>query len=85
VSGEATTVPDVTITIDEDGSYIVDGDIRLTDDEGRELDLPYDFQLCRCGHSGNQPFCDGAHAVLGPMEVARLGACVDDRDARVLV
>jgi CDGSH iron-sulfur domain-containing protein 3 len=60
----AITMPDVTITIDEDGSYIVDGDIRLTDDDGRELDLPYDVQLCRCGQSGNQPFCDGTHAAI---------------------
>jgi CDGSH-type Zn-finger protein len=64
VPGEAVTVSDVTIAIDEDGSYIVDGDIRLTDDDGRELDLPHDVQLCRCGHSGNQPFCDGTHAVI---------------------
>lgn len=32
----------VTITIEEDGVYIVDGDFRLTDDDGREIDLPYD-------------------------------------------
>jgi CDGSH-type Zn-finger protein len=56
-------MPDVTITVEEDGAYIVAGDIRLTDD-GRELDLPYDVQLCRCGRSENQPFCDGAHVAI---------------------
>jgi CDGSH-type Zn-finger protein len=55
---------DVKITIEEGGGYVVDGDIRLTDEDGRELDLPYDIQLCRCGHSGNQPFCDGTHAAI---------------------
>jgi CDGSH-type Zn-finger protein len=55
-------MPDVTITVSEDGPYVVEGDIRITDSGGRELDLPYDVELCRCGHSANQPFCDGAHA-----------------------
>jgi hypothetical protein len=49
--GLTITMPDVTITIDEDGSYIVDGDCRLNDDDGRELDLPYDVQLCRTPRS----------------------------------
>ena len=47
-------MPDVTITVGEDGPYIVDGDIRLTDPDGRELDLPYDVGLCRCA------FCEPA-------------------------
>jgi hypothetical protein len=49
-------MPDVTITVGEDGPYMVDGDIRLTDPDGRELDLPYDVELCRCARSANQPF-----------------------------
>ena len=57
-------MPDVTITVGEDGPYIVDGDIRLTAPDGRELDLPYDVGLCRCARSANQPFCDGAHAAF---------------------
>jgi CDGSH-type Zn-finger protein len=57
-------VSDVTITVGEDGPYFVEGDIRLTDDDGRKLDLPYDVQLCRCGRSENQPFCDGTHTAI---------------------
>ena len=62
--GGASTVPDVRIIIEEGGGYVVDGDIMLTDGDGRELGLPYDVRLCRCGRSGNQPFCDGTHAAI---------------------
>jgi CDGSH-type Zn-finger protein len=55
---------EVTITVGEDGPHRVEGEIRLTDDYGRELDLPYDVQLCRCGRSENQPFCDGTHTAI---------------------
>ena len=55
---------DVTITVTEDGPYVVEGDVSITDVHGRELDLPYDVELCRCGVSGNQPFCDGTHAAI---------------------
>jgi CDGSH-type Zn-finger protein len=57
-------MPDVTIAMREDGPYLVEGDIRVSDDDGRELDLPYDVQLCRCGRSANQPFCDGTHTAI---------------------
>jgi len=37
--------------------------LRVTDHEGREHPLPAGrpLALCRCGHSGRKPFCDGAH------------------------
>jgi CDGSH iron-sulfur domain-containing protein 3 len=55
---------DVSITVSEYGPYVVEGDFRITDDGGRELDLPYDVQLCGCGHSANNPFCDGTHTAI---------------------
>jgi CDGSH-type Zn-finger protein len=58
------SAPEVTITVTEDRSYIIDGDARSTTDDGRELELSYDRQLCRCGASENQPFCDGAYAAI---------------------
>ena len=53
-----------TITVEDDGAYIIGGDVSLTADDGRELDLPYDRKLCRCGRSQNQPFCDGTHTAI---------------------
>jgi CDGSH iron-sulfur domain-containing protein 3 len=64
VAREGLTVADVRITMDDDGFYIVHDDVRPTDDHGRELDLPYDVQLPRCGYSQNQPFCDGTHTAI---------------------
>jgi CDGSH-type Zn-finger protein len=53
---------DVTITASDEGSYLVSGSVHLTDVDGREVPHPDQMALCRCGHSTNKPFCDGAHA-----------------------
>ena len=29
--------------------------------DGKEEANPGPIALCRCGHSGNKPFCDGSH------------------------
>lgn len=55
---------DVTVTASEDGPYLVTGAVSLTDFDGREIDHPDQMALCRCGHSGNKPFCDGTHATI---------------------
>jgi CDGSH-type Zn-finger protein len=55
---------DVTITINEDGPYLVDGDVRITDEHGRELNLPYDVDLCCREVSRNQSLCDSARAAV---------------------
>ena len=52
-----------TIKVRDNGPYLVDGDdVHVVDADGNEF--PVDrrpFALCRCGHSANKPFCDGAH------------------------
>jgi len=58
-------MPDViTITPSENGPYIVSGDVHLTAPDGREIEHPDPVALCRCGHSGNKPFCDGTHLTI---------------------
>ncbi len=55
-----------TITVYRDGPYIVRGDVRVLDQDGRELPLHgRTVALCRCGRSSQRPFCDGTHKVIG--------------------
>jgi CDGSH-type Zn-finger protein len=59
-------VETLTITTRLNGPYLVKGQVRLLDAEGKEFTLTSDtFALCRCGHSSNKPFCDGTHAKIG--------------------
>ena len=55
------------ITLKDDGPLLVQGDFEILDSEGRCFDLAGRQQasLCRCGHSGRKPFCDGAHRAHG--------------------
>jgi len=52
-----------TIRIRDNGPCLVDGDdVCVVDAEGNELPIARrPFTLCRCGYSGNKPFCDGSH------------------------
>jgi CDGSH-type Zn-finger protein len=47
----------------EDGPYLITGDVRIFDREGREFVRPPGsaIALCRCGNSASKPFCDGSH------------------------
>ncbi len=55
-----------TITPYRDGPYLVRGDFRLVDQEGREIALSRrTIALCRCGKSRMRPFCDGTHRLTG--------------------
>ena len=54
----------VTITIRENGPYLVDGDVKLVDAAGNEVPMRKKA-LCRCGGSTTKPFCDGTHSKIG--------------------
>lgn len=67
---------DMKITVRKNGPYRVSGGLPLKtveigyDDEGncrtwnetKTYPLQQQYALCRCGHSKEKPFCDGAHA-----------------------
>ncbi len=67
--------PQGKIKLTENGPYLVSGSVPLseqwivTNPEGESLDYregkkypeQQEYALCRCGQSGNKPFCDGTH------------------------
>lgn len=58
---------DVKLTLSLNGSIKVEGPVVLQDHEGNEMPTREGkpFFLCRCGASGNKPFCDGSHNRVG--------------------
>jgi CDGSH-type Zn-finger protein len=69
----------VSVTVSENGPYIVTGDIPLAKQtivtdakggseawhEGEQIPHRESYELCRCGASGTKPFCDGTHLKVG--------------------
>ncbi len=53
-----------TITIKNNGPYVVEGDVKLVDAAGNEVPM-VKRALCRCGGSTTKPFCDGTHSKIG--------------------
>ncbi|MGN9786416.1 ferritin-like domain-containing protein [Nonomuraea sp. ZG12] len=67
------------IVVLRDGPYVVYGGVplrrkrkivsaendALTWKTGDPLETEDTYALCRCGHSGTKPFCDGTHAMIG--------------------
>ena len=53
------------IKVNNDGPYLVTGEIELVDADGNTFTKNATFALCRCGHSANKPFCDGGHGREG--------------------
>jgi len=70
--------PSAKIEIARDGPYLVSGDLPLSEQrivinaqgesleykEGKKYPKQPQYALCRCGQSGNKPFCDGTHAKI---------------------
>lgn len=52
------------IQVDDDGPYVLSGSFELVDAEGNEYETDSSISLCRCGHSGDKPFCDGTHEAI---------------------
>ena len=49
------------------GPLKVEGDLQILDSAGKAFTLVAGkpVYLCRCGLSGNKPFCDGTHGKQG--------------------
>jgi CDGSH-type Zn-finger protein len=60
-------MPTTKITVQNNGSIRVEGDFEILDPVGQAFGLGgrSTITLCRCGHSGNKPFCDGSHNRVG--------------------
>lgn len=59
---------DVTIRCRDNGPFLVEGAISVVDADGNAFEINPDkpaIALCRCGASGNNPFCDGSHKSCG--------------------
>lgn len=50
----------------KNGPLLVKGSAEILDSNGTPLqESATQVALCRCGHSGKKPFCDGAHNKAG--------------------
>jgi CDGSH-type Zn-finger protein len=59
--------PPVTIRALANGPYVVEGPVRIVDQDGNEFSTAgrKRISLCRCGGSVTKPFCDGTHTRIG--------------------
>ena len=65
--GETDEQPDPVVTVRpmRNGPLIVRGEVEVVDGEGAPLPTGPRMALCRCGGSGNKPFCDNTHRSNG--------------------
>ncbi|HEV3257467.1 MAG TPA: CDGSH iron-sulfur domain-containing protein [Gemmataceae bacterium] len=52
----------------QDGPLVIQGPVQVVDHLGNTFVIPAgkdNVALCRCGQSGNKPFCDGSHRRCG--------------------
>ncbi|MFC3832817.1 MULTISPECIES: (4Fe-4S)-binding protein [Deinococcus] len=65
LDGEEPEMPQepTTITPSKDGPLMIAGHLVIQTPGGEKKDVR--AALCRCGQSGNKPYCDGTHAKVG--------------------
>jgi len=63
-SAEAVSATNV-FRVLRNGPLLARGDLVFADEAGKVLRRETTAALCRCGHSGNKPFCDGNHRQVG--------------------
>ncbi|MDQ0474705.1 CDGSH iron-sulfur domain-containing protein [Labrys wisconsinensis] len=55
----------LTVTPLTNGPLRVVGNLEVVSGTGRTVNRVTETYLCRCGHSGNKPYCDGSHKRAG--------------------
>jgi uncharacterized Fe-S cluster protein YjdI len=61
IKKENSTMEKTKITVMPDGPLMVEGELTVNKMSGENIKDGEKLFLCRCGHSSNKPFCDGAH------------------------
>lgn len=57
--------PNTVVDVQANGPLLVKGDVEVRHPDGRVEVKERQCALCRCGASGNKPFCDGSHKRVG--------------------
>ncbi|MEQ9186799.1 MAG: (4Fe-4S)-binding protein [Cryomorphaceae bacterium] len=52
---------DTVVEVTNNGPILIHGTIELQHPNGSKEKRETTTALCRCGHSGNKPYCDGSH------------------------
>ena len=55
----------INITPKVNGPLLVIGNLEVVSGTGRTINRVTKAVLCRCGNSGNKPYCDGSHTKVG--------------------
>ncbi|CAN5603123.1 CDGSH iron-sulfur domain-containing protein [soil metagenome] len=53
------------VKLTPNGPLFLKGEFQIRDTEGAPAFRESQAALCRCGHSGHKPFCDGTHGGIG--------------------
>jgi hypothetical protein len=62
---EVTTETEQIVEVMADGPLLVYGNITVKDRQGNQTKKNKVTAFCRCGASGNKPYCDGSHVKTG--------------------
>lgn len=71
------------VELSENGPYVVKNLANLSDSKGQAIPAKSVMALCRCGASGNKPFCDGSHNKIGFQSRNEADPAKDKRDTYV--
>jgi len=63
-NAEAMTGQQVRITVNKNANYKFEGAFEIRDAAGKVIAHREKEWLCRCGNSGNKPFCDSTHKLV---------------------